>query len=415
MEDMMYNILWIDDEHEEFIPLKGQAKRNKIHLIGYKSLNAGMDELKRNYSFYDGVLLDAKILENEDDETGTEDIRFVHRAKEQLEQLSEKKKFEIFVLTGQAEAFGNKTFRDMYLKVYKKGDEKDIGKLFNDLKAAADSQFDTQLRHTYKRVFDVCTEDYIGAYAGQDLLSLLKVEDESNIDNHFNTIRKIIEDLFSAFNNFNLLPVEFVTPKVALNPSSIFLAGQSQNENTYEVYKQYKHLRETHLPSQIAYYLRTILHVTQSGSHRSHIDEHVRSVQTSYLLKSTLFQLMDVLVWFKMYADAKPKTNNWVKTDNETLIPKASNWENAKTNTDTYEPPITKENYTETIWLLGKIINISDNNEGVFQAIISLNKFPVSSDLIEKHNLKLNESVKVKIVPTEDGTERCVEDVSKDL
>jgi hypothetical protein len=99
MEDIFYNILWIDDEHETLSGTKGRAKRNGINLIPFKSLNGGMSELERNYPFYDGVLLDAMIFENEDDVKGTEDTYNVHRAKERLLQL--KKKFEIFVLTGQ--------------------------------------------------------------------------------------------------------------------------------------------------------------------------------------------------------------------------------------------------------------------------------------------------------------------------
>ena len=66
---------------------------------------------------------------------------------------------------------------------------------------------------------DVCTEKYIRELAGQDILNLLKVNDEINIDNHFNAIRKVVEDLFISFNKFNLLPSEFVTPAVALNES----------------------------------------------------------------------------------------------------------------------------------------------------------------------------------------------------
>jgi hypothetical protein len=313
MEDSFYNILWIDDEHETLGGTKGRAKRNGINLIPFKSLNGGMSELERNYPFYDGVLLDAKFFENEDDMEGTEDTFNVHRAKEQLLQL--KKKFEVFVLTGQAEAYEDKTFNKAFPKVYKKGSDEEIDRLFADIKNAADRQEDTQLRHSYKRVFDVCTEKYIGEYAGQDILNLLKVKDESNIDNHFNSIRKIIEDLFSAFHKFNLLPAEFVSPNVALNQSSIFLAGQEQNENTNPVYKQHRHFEETHLPPQIAYYLRSILAVTQSGSHRSNIDNHVRSVKTPFLLKSVFFQLLDVLVWFKMYVDSNPKTENWEKIE----------------------------------------------------------------------------------------------------
>jgi hypothetical protein len=196
MEEILYNILWIDDEHETLTGTKGRAKRNGINLIPFKSLNSGMDELERNYHFYDGVLLDAKFFENEDDVKGTEDTFNVHRANERLLQL--KKKFEVFILTGQAEAYDDRTFKKVFTNVYKKGSDEEIDRLFSDIKVAAASQEDTQIRHRYKRVFDVCTEKYIGEIAGQDILNLIKVNDENNIDNHFNSIRKVVEDIFMA-------------------------------------------------------------------------------------------------------------------------------------------------------------------------------------------------------------------------
>lgn len=312
MEEIFYNILWIDDEHETLTGTKGRAKRNGINLIPFKSLNSGMDELERNYPFYDGVLLDAKFFENEDDVKGTEDTYNVHRAKERLLQL--KKKFEVFVLTGQAEAYEDKTFKKAFTKVYKKGSDEEIDRLFSDIKVSAATQEDTQIRHSYKRVFDVCTEKYIGELAGQDILNLLKVNDETNIDNHFNAIRKVVEDLFIAFNKFNLLPAEFVTPGVALNESSKFLAGKASDGFLFSE-KGYQHLDETHLPKQIAFYLRSILSVTQAGSHRSEIDLHVKTIKTPFLLKSVFFQLLDVLTWFKMYVDSNPKTGNWKKVE----------------------------------------------------------------------------------------------------
>lgn len=312
MEDIFYNILWIDDEHETLTGTKGRAKRNGINLIPFKSLNSGMDELERNSPFYDGVLLDAKFFENEDDVKGTEDTYNVHRAKERLLQL--KKKFDVFVLTGQAEAYEDKTFKKAFTKVYKKGSDEEVDRLFSDIKVAAAMQEDTQIRHSYKRVFDVCTEKYIGELAGQDILNLLKVNDETNIDNHFNAIRKVVEDLFIAFNKFDLLPAEFVNPGVALNESSKFLAGKGSDSSLFSE-KGYQHLEETHLPKQIAYYLRSILSVTQAGSHRSEIDLHVKTIKTPFLLKSVFFQLLDVLAWFKMYVDSNPKTGNWVRAE----------------------------------------------------------------------------------------------------
>jgi cold shock CspA family protein len=32
-------------------------------------------------------------------------------------------------------------------------------------------------------------------------------------------------------------------------------------------------------------------------------------------MKSVLFQLLDVLIWFKMYVDSSPKTENWEKVE----------------------------------------------------------------------------------------------------
>jgi cold shock CspA family protein len=40
----------------------------------------------------------------------------------------------------------------------------------------------------------------------------------------------------------------------------------------------------------------------------------VKTIKTPFLLKSVFFQLLDLLVWFKMYVDSNPKTGNWVKT-----------------------------------------------------------------------------------------------------
>jgi hypothetical protein len=315
MEDILYNILWIDDEHESLAGTKGRAKRNGINLIPFKSLNNGMYELENNYPFYDGVLLDAKFFESEDDVKGSEDTYNVHRAKERLMQL--KKKFEVFILTGQAEAYEDKTFKKAFTKIYKKGSDDEIDRLFADIKLDAANQEDTQIRHAYKRVFDVCTEKYIGELAGQDVLNLLKVNDDLHIDNQFNAIRKIVEDLLTAFSKYRLLPLEFVTPGVALNESSKFLAGKAA-DGTPLIEKGYQHAEETHLPVLIASSLRSILSITQAGSHRSNVDLHVKTIKTPYLFKSVLFQLFDVLAWFKQYVDSNPKTENWIIIDNVT-------------------------------------------------------------------------------------------------
>lgn len=373
MEEVQYNILWIDDEHETLSGTKGRAKRNGINLIPFKSLNNGMSELERNYPFYDGVLLDAKFFENEDDIKGSEDTYNVHRAKDRLLQL--KKKFEVFVLTGQAEAYEDSTFKKAFTKVYKKGSDEEVYRLFADIKLAAASQVDTQMRHAYSRVFDVCTEKYIGELAGQDILSLLKVNDEANVEAHFNAIRKIVEDLFTAFSKFRLLPLEFVTPNVALNESSKFLAGKTANGDFF-IEKGYQHFDDTHLPQVIASSLRSILSITQAGSHRSSIDLHVKTVKTPYLFKSVLFQLLDVVSWFKMYVDSNPKIENWTRTE-------VTAGTNPASETD---PIIGKVNYVDSL-----------KGYGLFKPDAIGNNVLIPTHLVAKHSLVEKMPVQVEI------------------
>lgn len=249
-----------------------------------------------------------------------------------------------------------------------------INKLFVDIKLAAAAQEDTQIRQNYKRVFDVCTEKYIGELAGQDILKLLKDNDEISIDNHFNSIRKVIEDLFIAFNKFDLIPAEFVTPNVALNESSRFLVGKS-SDGSLSIEKGYQHLEDTHLPKQIAYYFRAIVPVTQAGSHRSDIDIHVKTIKTPFLFKSILYQLLDVLVWFKMYVDTKPKTGNWLKAQT-----------------------ITEANVPKPELNHGKVININTQKGFAFfkPDVVGENIF-IPPHLVTNHNLNDGMSVHVEI------------------
>jgi hypothetical protein len=299
MEKKIYNILWIDDEHDGMSGFKGNAKLNDIILLPFKSLNKGISELKKNYTIFDGVLLDAKFFENEDDNKGSEDTEFVHRAKEQLIQLP--KKFEIFVLTAQAEAFDDKTFNKAFKKVYRKGIEEDVERLFLDIKSAADQMPDTQIRHEFSRVFEVFTEKYIGSNGNKDLLSILRKENiEKPFENdniYFLPLRQIMEDIFKAFNQFGFLPDIFVKPEVAFSESADFLAGKI--EKGYQLFSPI-------FPNIITKYFDNILKVCNPAAHRSEIDAFIRERNSSYSLLSTTYQMLDVLLWIKDFFDQNP-------------------------------------------------------------------------------------------------------------
>lgn len=389
MKDMMYNILWIDDEHEDYIPFKGQAKRNNISLIPFKSLNAGMDELKKNYSFYDGVLLDAKILEHEYDEPGTEDIKYVHRAKEQLDQLSEKKKFEVFVLTGQAEAFGNKTFRDMYLKVYEKGVDDDITQLFSDLKDAASNLDDYQLKHQYNNILKICDDKYIGKNQFERVFSLIK-----DIDNKYGIektgdlltpIRKIIEVLFCRLGELGIIPNEILDANGWINGSSRFLADKDDN---------YIHLSNFIHPL-LSENIHRILKITQDASHgegelKYRVDEYLQNNSCDFLYKSTVYLLFDILMWFKDFIDNNPDVD-----ENRKL------WK--------------KKVIEEKDWILGCVIRIDENNWGIFQPINTTDEITIHWKMVVDKELEKGDYIKVITEPSPDGSKLHIKAISKDV
>ena len=60
------------------------------------------------------------------------------------------------------------------------------------------------------------------------------------------------------------------------------------------------------MPDPIANSLRNILSITQDGSHSGRVMQYVEEIKSPYLFKSILFQLFEVIVWFKDYVDSNP-------------------------------------------------------------------------------------------------------------
>lgn len=314
-----YKVLWFDDKFEEYENDKDHAFQQGIELVGFGNAKEGLEELKANYNLYDAVIVDGLFYNNAEQGGDPAATAFGEVAK----YLGWLKNQEIilpwFIYSGQTsfikdksdliEVLKDKDFADG--KVFDKNNINDFALLCNYLVTAANSIGDTIIRNQYRDVFEVCTSNYIGEIAGRDLFLGLKNIDKIDVDQNFNIVRKIVEDLFMAFNKFQLLPSDFVNPNVALNPSSIFLSGREQNERSDSKFKKFILNQENHLPIIISNNLRNILSITQAGSHRSDIDIHVESLKTPYLFKSVLYQLFDVLIWFKNFVDDSPKKNNW--------------------------------------------------------------------------------------------------------
>lgn len=307
-----YKVLWFDDEHATLEIIKDEALQHGIELFGYENAKDGIEELVKNYWIYDAVILDGLFFKDSNQKGDTVDNKAFGLVANKLRELKAQGNIiPWFIFSGQpsfvkekndlVEVLSEEQFANG--KVFDKNIDEDLEELCKEIKNACDNIDSVRIKHQYRDVFEVCTRKYIGEYAAKDLLEILSYFKNIDHGKYFTSIRKIIEDLFSAFNKFELLPKEFISPNIALNESSKFLSGKAM--------KGYSLNQNSHLPQVISNNLRNILSVTQPASHRSHIDDHLNLVNTNYLIKSIVYQLLDVIVWFKKHVDSKPDTENW--------------------------------------------------------------------------------------------------------
>lgn len=298
----IYKILWIDDEYEQLGLFLQEARSYDILLVGFKSYEEAFENYESKIFEYDAIVLDAMFFNTKTQVKGSEDLKGLAAAKDKIAEFRKQRDIPYFILSGQTRLENNNTFSETYGEHYRKQNPDDIMRLFADIKIASDKQAITQVKHKYHNVFEVCTDKYIGHELTKPLLdALLFVENETgshSTEDLFNPIRKIIEKLFTAFNKLGLLPDKIFKGKGWINQSSVFLSGK---------HPEYKMNSEI-LEPVIAHNLKSILQVIQDASHiegelRLKVDQHVKKSGTPYLYKSVVFQLLDVLAWFKKYAD----------------------------------------------------------------------------------------------------------------
>jgi len=324
-----YNILWIDDEHDhpEMETFIIQAETLGIILYGFSNFKEGFANLNDNLNHYDAILLDALFLENENSETVNKKGLGASIAK--IHELKSKKVYPFFVLSGQPTFTEkeNDILEANNLKCYNKKNPEDVKKLLHDIRAESDMQTDLQIKHENQLLFEILN-DYPNS-ARDTFMAIFKglkgFGNQFDDQLYFTQLRIILETLFRRANAFGLLHDKCVQVKgsqVNLTESSLFLSGQDTN-----------HLKVTcsvtHFPKVIANNVKNIIHTTGAASHTSVVDitENIdiqayrKNIDTSYLLYSLAFQLMDVIIWFDGYC----KVNKDI-TKNE------SYWEDIETN-----------------------------------------------------------------------------------
>lgn len=300
-----YNVLWIDDEHESMTALHRTAIDFDITLHPFKSMNGGCAEFERNYTKYDAVLFDAKFFENESDHPGSEDTKWVHQAKDRIRDVD--RSIEFFVLTGQAEAYDSREFKNAFPHVFNKGVGGDEDELFEMLVNACENRELTTLKHKYPNPIEFCTEAYIGSKHFDRIIEIIKdIENPDEIvvaQDMLTPMRKILEALFEKLNDLGIIPDKIKNSQGWISGSSKFLAGKN---HAYEY-------KENIIPPIIAEGIHRLLNLSQDGSHNTghklNADDYLAKSSSHYLYLSCTYLLFDILDEMKSVIDANQDVN----------------------------------------------------------------------------------------------------------
>jgi hypothetical protein len=305
-----YNVLWLEDEPEKNPNFRENAGVEGIDLILVKTVSEFKQKYSENIKMLDGVILDGKGKINDSHEN--EDLSAVYQALSFMDKNSHLKDMPKCIFSAYLGGGKSESAEELLREVKKfKKNYKDEEELFIYIKAAADEQKHTQIKHNNEIFFNSIKEYGIEVQnLFIDIILSLKVE-TSRLDYkfYFTHIRIVLEQMFRKANKIGLLHDFCINKgKVNLTDSSLFLSGK----NTYNSNGAKASI--SHFPNIISNSVYNILTITGAASHTTdpdyenniNIQEYRKSIKTPYLLYNLTFQLMDILIWFDEYIKQNP-------------------------------------------------------------------------------------------------------------
>lgn len=274
-----YKVLWIDDDpKEEFM---NEAAEYDIDIEVALCHNEGVRLLQSTQTNWDAIILDANCKISSKNEMPS--LYSLGESIRHIDHLCKTDRFiPYFIYTGGGyEGYDllttfvprNRDWDDR--EYYNKPSQR--YELFDNLKKAADNQICTQIKHKYDNVFSWIP-------ISDDILKILRIIENNETTNAsiFNDIRKVLDWVMDYCNKCGVLPVRFSGSN--LGECSMFLGKREMTD---------------FVPLHIQRSFHSCIEIANNGSHRLEIDKAVKSGEAPYLLRSTVFELLNVLYWCK--------------------------------------------------------------------------------------------------------------------
>lgn len=280
-----YHILWIDDEWEEMTSFQKYCKLHyNMELTPFKTQKEGLDAYAKNPSFWEAAILDAKCLdESEQEVPNVSNLqKAVMRIKEEFKELP------YFISTGQPDLLSDDMFKSFFPVYYEK--EVDDEQLCQDIIKTTNDQPNRIIKNKYPEIFS-----WLDGSIADEVISILKIYENREFTNAdtFNKVRKILDWIMGNLYDYGVLAIKFTGAN--LNECSKFL-GHPKLQSI--------------VPVHIQRHLYSLVSIANEGSHRQHINEEVKTGKSPFLVASTIFELLNVLTWFHQLPQSVEEKQN---------------------------------------------------------------------------------------------------------
>jgi hypothetical protein len=295
-----YKVIWFDDEHVNFQPIKDEALLENVQLIGFSNAKAGIPELIKNYKEYDAVILDGLFYRTaEHSGTDIDQSAFGEVAKVLSDLKAQNKIIPWYVYSGQKSFVKDKNIlvdilRDNSFangKIFDKNKDEDFIELLNEIKKAADCNPERIIKVNNPLLFSIFENGLLSVDVESQLLYLFLYplpNNKSELKAILTNIRSILESIYVKLEGINVLP-----KNLSISNKMRHLSGNKSRETKWDATSTIYQTNEIEN-------LHKWIHIT-CGTYIHHLEEqHYDGYMISnYAVDSLRTGLMELLLWFK--------------------------------------------------------------------------------------------------------------------
>jgi hypothetical protein len=295
---MKYKLIWIDDQYTDQIGFITDAEQEEIELVPFKTSKDGMAELERNISLYDGVILDAKVYKDSENEVAKLDglSASIHK----IVALSSSRVIPYFIFSAHPDLLDSETFKAMLngKATYLKNSDNEC--LFQDIKAEADGNIETQIRHKNMRVFEIFQKKYLSADVEKQVLDLIKADlpkSKNELKGFLTWIRSIHESCLIKLEEIKVIPDAEASFNVIIRQLS---GNKSQASGFAPTTKEYQNDAIENLNKWLYFTCGKYIHNLKDENYKDYMI-------SNYAAESLRSGLLELLLWFKQTVELNSK------------------------------------------------------------------------------------------------------------